>query len=75
MIKNLERGGFNRGSVDFLFLILVIIFIIYIFAWFLSINHLGIIFKYVLYYLYGRTNYQQILLINLIPIRAPFLIW
>ena len=75
MLKNLERGGFNRGSVDFLFLILLILVLIYVLAWSLSINHLGTIFKYVISYLYGRTNYQQIILINMIPIRAPFLIW
>lgn len=74
MFKNLERG-FNRGSIDFLFLITVIISTIYGLAWAMSINYLGFIFKYVIYYLYGRTNYDHIIHINLIPVRAPFLIW
>lgn len=55
MFKNLERG-FNRGSIDFLFLVFLILSILYGLAWALSINHLGIIFKYVIYYMYGRTN-------------------
>lgn len=74
MLKNLERG-FNRGSIDFLYLIVVICTLLYSVAWALSINYLGLIFKYVIYYLYGRTNYDHIVHINLIPIRAPFLIW
>ena len=74
MFKNLERG-FNRGSIDFLFLITIIISAIYGLAWAMSINYLGFIFKYVIYYLYGRTNYDHIIHINLIPVRAPFLIW
>jgi hypothetical protein len=74
MFKNLERG-FNRGSIDFLFLIFTIICVLYTLAWTLSINYLGIIFKYVIYYLYGRTNYDHVIRINLLPVRAPFIIW
>lgn len=56
MLKSLERG-FNRGSVEFLYLISIILSAIYVLATYFSINYLGIIFKYVIYYIYGRTNY------------------
>lgn len=74
MLKNLERG-FNRGSIDFLYLVVVVCLVLYTLATLLSISYMGLIYKYVFYYLYGRTNYDQFLQINLIPIRAPFLIW
>lgn len=74
MLKSLERG-FNRGSVEFLYLITIILFAIYVLATIFSINYLGIIFKYVIYYIYGRTNYEHVIRLNLIPVRAPFLIW
>ena len=74
MLKNLERG-FNRGSVDFLFNIVLILGTLYALAFAFSIGYLGIIFKYVIYYLFGRTNSEHFIMINLIPMRAPFLIW
>ena len=40
-----------------------------------GINQLGEIFKYTLYYIYGRTNEHDRILVNLLPIRAPYLIW
>ena len=75
MLKNLERGGFGRGSVDFLYVVSVILGVLYGLGWYLGISHLGGIFKHTIYYLYGRTNYDHIIHINLIPMRAPFLIW
>jgi hypothetical protein len=41
----------------------------------LAINHLGIIFKYAIYYLYGRSNEDNVIMVNLMLIRAPYLIW
>ena len=40
-----------------------------------TINHLGIIFKYSIYYLYGRANEDNVIMVNLMLIRAPYLIW
>lgn len=74
MLKNLERG-FSRGSIDFLYVMAVLTGSLYLLGSILSINYLGILFKYTVYYLYGRTNYDQFIHINLIPIRAPYLIW
>lgn len=41
----------------------------------LTINHLGIIFKYSIYYLYGRANEDNVIMVNLMLLRAPYLIW
>lgn len=40
-----------------------------------SINHLGVIFKYAIYYLYGRSNEDNVIMVNLMLVRAPYLIW
>ncbi len=74
MFQNLERG-FNRGSIDFLYLVFLILSILYGFAWAFGINHLGIIFKFVIFYMYGRTNSDHEVQLNFIPVRAPFVIW
>ena len=55
ILKNLERS-LHRGSIDFLFLMFVLSLSLEIIASFFSINHLGNIFKYSIYYLYGRNN-------------------
>jgi hypothetical protein len=40
-----------------------------------TINHLGIIFKYAIYYLYGRSNEGNVVMVNLMFVGAPYLIW
>jgi hypothetical protein len=74
ILKNLERG-LHRGSVDFLFLMVLLCAALEILAAVLSINHLGVIFKYAIYYLYGRANEDNVLMVNLMLLRAPYLIW
>ena len=51
----MERG-LHRGSIDFFFLMVVLFCVLESFAVVFSINHLGVIFKYAIYYLYGRFN-------------------
>jgi len=75
MLKNLERGGFRRGSIDFLFIIVLICSTLYGLSIVFTINYLGPIFKYTIYYIYGRNNHDQLVLINFLPIRAPYLLW
>jgi hypothetical protein len=65
----------HRGSIDFLFLVMVLCTVLDIIAAFFTINHLGVIFKYAIYYLYGRTNEDNLIMVNLIFLRAPYLIW
>jgi hypothetical protein len=74
ILKNLERG-LHRGSVDFLFLMCVLCGVLELLAAVFTINHLGIIFKYAIYYLYGRSNEGNVVMVNLMFVGAPYLIW
>ena len=74
MLKNLERG-LHKGSLDFLYLMTVLWTVLQTLAATFTINHLGNIFKYTIYYLYGRSNEDNVVMVNLMPIRAPYLIW
>ena len=74
ILKNLERG-LHKGSIDFLFLMLLLSTTLEIFAVMFTINHLGVIFKYAIYYLYGRSNQENVIMVNFMLIRAPYLIW
>lgn len=41
----------------------------------LKINFLSNIFIFSMYYYYGRIHSNQIVIINLLPMRASFMIW
>ena len=49
--------------------------VLFVFASIFKIYSLNDIFMFVLYYLNGRKDMNQIIIINFLPIRSPYLVW
>lgn len=73
--SSIERSSFKRGSIDFMYFLILMFLFIYFFAILLKINFLSNIFLFAMYYYYGRTHSNQMVIINLLPMRASFMIW
>ncbi len=73
--SSVERSSFKRGSIDFLYFLILMSGLIYFFAIVLKINFLSNIYIYAMYYYYGRIHSNRIIIINFLPMRASFMIW
>lgn len=73
--SSVERSSFKRGSIDFLYFLMMMSAMIWIFAILLKINFLSNIYIYAMYYYYGRIHSDRIIIINFLPMRASFMIW
>jgi hypothetical protein len=71
---SLEKG-FKRGSIDYLWFNTVILFPLYLAAVAFRIYSLNGIYTFVLYYLIGKKHRNMIFFINIVPVRAPYLVW
>jgi hypothetical protein len=71
----LEKSGFKRGSVDYLYFNILVLVPLYVSATIFKIYSLNDIYTFVLYYLNGRKDRDQLFIINFIPIRGPYLVW
>ena len=73
--NSFEKSGLKRGSIDYLYMLLLLHVILFFFASVFKIYSLNDIFMFVLYYLNGRKDRNQIIIINFMPIRSPYLVW
>lgn len=73
--SSIEKTAFKRGSIDYLYFLTVGLALIYTMAIIFKIGYLGSIYEYALFYYFGRINTDRLLIINFIPVRAPYCIW
>ena len=73
--SSIEKNGFKRGSVDYLFFTCICLGMIYTSAIILGISSLTGVYLYSLYYYFGRIHTERLIIINFIPVRAPYCLW
>jgi hypothetical protein len=71
---SLEKG-FKRGSVDYLYFNIIILLPLYVTAVVFKIYSLHGIYTFILYYLVGKKHRNMMFFINIVPVRAPYLVW
>ena len=73
--SSIEKNGFKRGIIDYLYFNLLCFGIIYALAFSFGISSLTGIYRYSLFYYFGRVHSDRLIIINFIPIRAPYCLW
>ena len=73
--SSIEKNGFKRGSIDYLYFTCLCLLLIYSSAILFGISSLTGVYLYSLYYYFGRIHTERLIIINFIPIRAPYCLW
>ena len=61
--------------MDYLYVLVLLHGILFVCASLFRIYSLNDIFMFVLYYINGRKDRNQIIIINFLPISSPYLVW
>jgi hypothetical protein len=73
--SSVEKNGFKRGSIDYLYFCFMSFGLIYLTSFIVGISSLSGIYLHSLLYYFGRTHSDRFIIVNFIPIRAPYCLW